>query len=79
MYADTAVLVNPVNGEGVPSTVVPYVASRPYSNETVDENPLGFTNPFSTAVIPEMDVAGLVEARGAPLGTMLTVKSEQFP
>ena len=64
--AFTAALVLPVKELGIAATVVPYDASKPYSNDTDEENPFGFTNPFKVAPTPDIDVAGIVLTKGAP-------------
>ena len=64
--AFTAAFVFPVKEAGIAAIVVPYEASKPYSNDTEEENPLGLTNPFIVAPTPDIDVAGIVLTRGAP-------------
>jgi hypothetical protein len=65
MLVLTDVSVFPAKGEGVAATVVPYAVVVPYSKVTVTSVRLGFTLPWSTALVSVTALAAWVVARAA--------------
>ncbi len=72
--AFTATGLLPETGDCGAVTDVPYEVVNPYSNATALLALLGFTEPFSVALVPEIAVAALVVTVGAP-GSVVKVTS----